>query len=145
MKLEDQVCSLELAKKLKELGVKQEAMFQWLWGREEGDEPDDDTANRWVLDRRDLQWEMFLAKATAAAFTVGELGAMLPYHWLYSEVKTIYPTGVRVGTDLGYLRKLKGERYRYDPFNIEDATTEADARALLLIHLLENKLMEAKQ
>ena len=29
MKLEDQVCSLELAKKLKELGVKQESLFYW--------------------------------------------------------------------------------------------------------------------
>ena len=29
MKLENQVCSLELAKKLKELGVKQESLFWW--------------------------------------------------------------------------------------------------------------------
>ena len=29
MKLEDQVVSLELAKKLKELGVKQESLFYW--------------------------------------------------------------------------------------------------------------------
>jgi len=29
MKLEEQVCSLELAKKLKELGVKQESLFYW--------------------------------------------------------------------------------------------------------------------
>ena len=29
MKLEDQVCSLELAKKLKELGVKQDSLFYW--------------------------------------------------------------------------------------------------------------------
>jgi len=29
MKLEDQVCSLELAKRLKELGVEQESLFYW--------------------------------------------------------------------------------------------------------------------
>ena len=29
MKLEEQVCSLELAKELKELGVKQDSMFYW--------------------------------------------------------------------------------------------------------------------
>lgn len=30
MKIEDQACSLELAKKLKELGVKQESAFYWI-------------------------------------------------------------------------------------------------------------------
>ena len=29
MKIESQVCSLELAKKLKELGVKQESLYYW--------------------------------------------------------------------------------------------------------------------
>jgi hypothetical protein len=29
MKLEDQVCSLELAKRLQELGVKRESLFYW--------------------------------------------------------------------------------------------------------------------
>ena len=31
MKLEQQVCSLELAQKLKELGVKQESLFYWTY------------------------------------------------------------------------------------------------------------------
>jgi hypothetical protein len=31
MKLENQVCSLDLAKRLKELGVKLESLFWWRW------------------------------------------------------------------------------------------------------------------
>jgi len=30
MKLEDQVCSLELAKRLKDLGMKQESLWYWI-------------------------------------------------------------------------------------------------------------------
>lgn len=44
MKLESQVVSLELAKKLKELGVKQESLFQWrlIWeGRSDEDAGED--------------------------------------------------------------------------------------------------------
>lgn len=34
MKLEDQVCSLELAKRLKELGVQQNNVFYWVQGHD---------------------------------------------------------------------------------------------------------------
>ncbi|MEA2240294.1 MAG: hypothetical protein QOC81_5018 [Thermoanaerobaculia bacterium] len=37
MKLEDQVCSLDFAKKLKELRVKQESLFRWQEWRELGE------------------------------------------------------------------------------------------------------------
>ena len=37
MKLEDQVCSLELSKRLKELGVKQDSL--WYWNAKEGYTP----------------------------------------------------------------------------------------------------------
>jgi len=32
MKIEEQVCALELAKRIKELGVKQESRFYWCGG-----------------------------------------------------------------------------------------------------------------
>lgn len=66
MKLEDQVCSLELAKRLKELGVKLESLFYWHYW---------DNRNTWTLEPagRYKDEEPFFF-----AFTVAELGAMLP-------------------------------------------------------------------
>jgi len=71
MKLENQVCSLELAKKLKELGVKQESLFYWRYN---------DGMDEWFID----EWDEFgpgkefisSLKATSA-FTVAELLEML--------------------------------------------------------------------
>ena len=63
MKLENQVCSLELSKRLKELGVKQDS----LWG---------------YLDHGDLNFypvlnsELIYLKAEYSAFTVAELGEL---------------------------------------------------------------------
>ena len=60
MKLEQHVCSLDLAKRLKELGVKQESLFWW----------------------GEITKEVHYCKAGKplhiSAFTVAELGEMLP-------------------------------------------------------------------
>ena len=67
MKLEDQVCSLELAKKLKELGVKQESLFYWWFVRNDmGDDV-------FVSDTKPVNGTEYWS-----AFTVAELGEMLP-------------------------------------------------------------------
>jgi len=64
MKLEDQVCSLELAKRLKELGVKQESVFVYY-------EPE---GGIHFVDRD-------MRSGDIAAFTVAELGELLnPHH-----------------------------------------------------------------
>ena len=62
--LEKQVCSLELAKKLKELGVRQESIFYW------------EKRDGWELvdDPYDDQFELY------SAFTVAELGELLEIH-----------------------------------------------------------------
>ncbi len=64
MKLEDQVCSLELSKRLKKLGVKQESL--WDWADYDGD---------WKLYPRDYHPEDI---THYSAFTVAELGEILP-------------------------------------------------------------------
>jgi hypothetical protein len=120
VKLEDQVCSLELAKRLKELGVKQfGTIFAWA-----------PISNRGTSD--DWDWQDGVVPNTfqadiefVAAFTVAELGEMLP-EMCHS------------GRDgIGWLCFQPGNPEPY--FN---GKTEADARAKMLIHLIENKLVK---
>lgn len=72
MKLEEQVVSLELSKRLKELGVKQESAFYYeeLFTKEQG-----------VLESNFVQKKRYDGESGAryfAAFTVAELGRMIP-------------------------------------------------------------------
>lgn len=63
MNLENQVTSLELSKKLKELGVKQESLYTW-------------------LHHNHKEWKLVLGDAgvdePVHAYTVAELGELLP-------------------------------------------------------------------
>ncbi len=112
MKLEKQLCSLELAKKLKALGVKQDSHFKWL-----------NTPTRgWMTFPRTIAGN----EENYSAFSVAELGEMLPsmtisYHQTLGEWSCKYPETEHV---------------------IKMEMTEADARAKMLIYLLENKLIQ---
>jgi len=143
MELEKQVTSLELSIRLKELGVKQESLFWWLFIRDTKNvnfkeyKDNDFTSEGSVYYGRQAEsykrsyedaWEY-------SAFTVAELGEMLP-----------------ACTDTHYFKHQKGKedgRWRiYSVRNgeaisnywIED-DTEANARAKMLVYLLENKLI----
>ena len=77
--LEKQVCSLELAQRLKELGVKQESLWAWY---ETTDRDDTPRLNRFdehctVCTLPKQAWE-----EKYAAFTVSELGEMLPESYI---------------------------------------------------------------
>jgi hypothetical protein len=65
MELENQVCSLEAAKKLKELGVKQNGYFEYLF------EP---LKDKWSVD------PAFKNRLGISAFTAAELLQLLPVH-----------------------------------------------------------------
>lgn len=140
MKLEQQVCNLEISKRLKELGVKQESLFWWskwngtkqisreysLWmiGQQTTDEANDSTY--FCNDENDI-----------SAFTVAELGEMLP-------LKTFTDEPVSWST----FKQGEGEWicsavYRFERNHKEwiTASTEADARGKMLIYLLENNLI----
>lgn len=118
MKLEDQVCSLELAKKLKELGVKQKSLFSWV-----------------EILAFDAGWkiEMVHAPVTGiSAFTVAELGEMLPAEidGYFIEYWNNHWQG---GINYMVSHKTEGS---------VSALTEADARAKMLIHLIEKGLVK---
>lgn len=116
MELEKQVCNLELAKKLKELGVMQESYLIWIRGYQED------------------SWSLTVSKFNHhvnryAAFTVAELGEMLPIG-LDSKGQAIQ---IERSKD-GWVSGLRTYREFIKTF-IEPR--EADARAKMLIYLLE--------
>lgn len=130
MKLEDQLCSLELAKKLKELGVKQESLF---YRFDHGD-------HQYIFCKEYEQYSPHVnlnIEDGYSAFTASELGKMLPdslesntasyceKHLIYQKSKGIH--------GIGY---WKGDHQQaYPSFNDE---TEANCRAKMLIWLIEH-------
>lgn len=135
MKLEQQVCSLELAKQLKKLGVPQKGYFNW-WQRirEDGD-----------------GWEWYvrtggvIGESCYCAFTVAELGEILPKKISedgrdYKLAVGFRETGEIFRPYCEYWNPYEGKR----DFRIGDgrtSDTEADARTTMLTYLLENKLI----
>lgn len=130
MNLKNEICSLELSKRLKELGVKQDSLFYRF-----GDE-----MFQYIYCKYYEQYSPHVnldIRSGFSAFTVAELGEMLP---------TMIP-----GNDKDtYIQYFKAEKWvccflTADPFilnRITESETEANARAKMLIYLLENKLME---
>lgn len=133
MELEKQVCSLELARRLKELGVKQESMFAW-------------------AEFPDRSWRVVFDDETkgydAPAFTVAELGEILPRSTLFYRFGESDQDSYRGWECRNYpmfsaAPKLPEELYRTSTFF--QAKTEADARAKMLVYLLENKLIKIER
>lgn len=130
MQLEQQVVSLDLAKRLKELGVKQESYFWWT------DDEDSALGRMVVMTFRDIN--------SYSAFTVAELGEMLGDSQLWKQesqsfVRTFKANG------LWWCELAPGSENTPAPLSpakercVEE--TEADARAKMLVYLLENKLI----
>jgi len=141
MKLEQQVVSLELAKKMKELGFEQESYLYWV--NVKSMQPQSDV-NFWGIWRgmKDEILGVDVSK-NISAYTVAELGEMLPAEvWLLNEppFKKQYLLTINRYTksndwSVSYVRKDDQD------FIDERAKTEADARAKMLIYLKENNLI----
>lgn len=141
MKLEQQVCSLEWAKKLKEARVLQESLF---WYFIDGSKDLIVEMKPGLLLDEDGRPSQTLNRKTQliSAYTVGELGEMLPrgyftrkhfgsgtkkWHWTVSH---------------GYEdNAVNGELIWYDGYTSD---TEADTRAACLHSLITNKLLDVK-
>lgn len=136
MTLEKQVVSLELAKRLKELGVKQESLFYWSY-YDDGNERNSPQIA--FVDNCNLSFMEDLV----SAFTVAELGEMLPSNLNNTLEFELMENGLWLSCD----KSGDGEwiiGYGEDGVNLFEilyANTEADARAKMLIYLLENKLI----
>ena len=121
--LERQVTSLESSKRLKELGIKQDSLRYW---------------NIYITSKPYLsggkQFEDELAtdgtyiQYSVSAFTVAELGEILPYDIHSYKSGRVDKWCCCDNHGMLILRK-----------------TEADARAKMLIYLIENKLMGANE
>ena len=129
MKLNDQVVSLELAKKMKELGIEKNSLWSWVVG-------DKDKATGIILaPKKDtmLHLENPIDDAVYiqgigehySAYTVAELGEMLPE----------YVTSEKCNFKKGFF--VRAEEETYNTLEI----TEADARAKMLIWLKENNYL----
>ena len=118
MKLEDQLTSFELSKKLKELGVKQDSLFCW-------------TSD---IDLEYLPTDIRNNNSCIAAFSVAEHGERLPSYYkpkhalLMEKIENLYFVSYRLN---GTFK---------DSITFHDKK-EADVRAKMRIYLLENGLI----
>lgn len=129
MKLEQQVVSLELAKKLKELGVKQESYFIWT----------NPSRGKLKVERNVVKYHN-MDMVLCSAYTVAELGKMLPSH-AYS-IKTSKGKHISRWWGEATEHKILREHKVTQGYTTPEQDTEADARAKCLIHLIENGLLE---
>ena len=122
MKAEQLVCSLENATKLQELGVRVPSYFEYKVCVPEDAPlrlPDDVVP----CNRRGVPPKYYFQYRFTQAYTVGELGEMLPLESNSERCIGCYEVKT----------KEAGDNF----FSVED--TEADARALMLIWLIENR------
>lgn len=166
MKLEDQVCSLELAKRLKELGVKYPAIFGWVHHEYL------DKKKEWILiratnDLKPLMWGGYDCGQNSqrdkeiAAYTASELGALLPHSIRWQE-HNCYLTALFGKTDhgiaftisYGYWQYANDDEEKLHPIGDQCfpgelmfgynkyVGNEANVRAEALIYLIENEYIE---
>ena len=146
MTLEKQVCSLELAKKLKELGVEQESVF---WYVDVDGYDSELVIEEYLIPKKGFFFNK-KEKGGISAFTGAELGEMLPKQIEYK----VSDYGDRAGyrsldlkcgkaiiNDGWYVLYSDPHTSNLVPVYGTYETTEADARAKMLVYLIENKLI----
>jgi hypothetical protein len=132
--IKNHVTSLELSKKLKELGVKQESEFYWAEEKTGGWNQQD-----WhtVLTDDFYEGDYNEFRNKISAFLSSELGEM---------IKDL-PGEKEAHTEWNYIYK-KWICYlidrNMDPEHEEEDESESNARAKILIHIIENNLVDVK-
>lgn len=151
MTLEQQVCTIELAKKLKDLGVKQKSIyFHWATDIEQ------DGLTWWTISEKEPRKGKRVRqlstpehnRSPVSAFTVAELGEMLPISITRKDKQKFSPAFYKNRGDFSdeVRWSIEYSSYSLDNGEIEVqrvGDTEADARAKMLIYLVENHLVES--
>lgn len=138
MKLENQLVSLELAKKLKELGVEQLSYFYHVEYSNLGELEFDIYSQDKINSVKESGWDF---EFIASAFTVAELGEMLP-HMIENTNNGIEENLFLV---IEFVKEIMYRNTELDKTRINFTDdTEANARAKMLIYLLENSLLDRK-
>lgn len=130
MKIEDQVCNVDLSFKIDQLDIETESLFYW-------------QKPKWLLDLKgcklinSMHYEIVRGEFFPdyyPAFTVAELGEVLPNGVCSGkhENKAAHKHGKY------HCKWFAPNKHIYN----QRANTEADARAKMLIYLIENKLIK---
>ena len=128
-KIAKQVCSPALAQQLKAVAVPQESLWYWV--------PSSGGKYPLLVPAEELVDHPLFQVAAVSAFTVGELGELLPstieqHGEFLSFLALKSPRGFSVAYVLTPADRQSGIEIK--------ASTEADARAQMLLYLIENKL-----
>ena len=146
MTLEKQVCSLELAKRLKELGVKQNGLFEWCEIEEGNDEriPKIPTPHLYYTSEEQASDHAYVVGdkviGTYSAFTVAELGELIPSGYCYSFQANEFASVNTEKQPWGCEEPPRSVDEEAEVIFFAD--TEADARAKMVCYLIENGLMK---
>lgn len=130
--LEKQVCALQYAERLRELGVKQDSYFNYYKDNENEIHIFSKTENGSYNEYVGCTYVIF------SAFTVAELGEMLPKEINIKTKKGKSISSFQINARGGYWQAV------YFGAIQTAADTEADARSQMLIHLIENGLVKVE-
>lgn len=141
--IEKHVVNLELSKRLKKLGVKQESHFSWAYvTREWGIWSMKDVVS-WGYEEDFKDWleERPRIDKVYSAFLSSELGELLPKTIKPANKKTIYYQSIHWSSpDKKWCFRYTNSRHNIC-LEMSFSESEADSRAKMLIYLIEKNLL----
>lgn len=166
MKIQDQVITIEQAKRLKELGVTADTFMIWMQAEQlDGEGNHKDWVPALFVEIQSSGFDMTSVselpegctndddechdtRGNYAAYTVAELGMMMPTHEDGGGIHfTWKDAGDYKGTDIKGFSAWGRPKLSFNATDTPELVypTEAQARGALLIHLLENNIITADQ
>lgn len=127
MTLADQVTSLELSERLKELGVRQESLFFYVFRRDAS-----------ILLTPDAEENKLVTPNFVwSAFSAAELGELLPYYIEYQDGDIGWEPELILSKEINETKQTYWT-VNYGAFICKEDDNLSNAMAKMLIHLIEN-------